>query len=146
MPSGPKIKATFKLKGADSLVRLAQGATARVRAAARGVIATYVIKIERKLKKELSTPGSGKTYTRDGTTHQASAPGESPATDTNRYKSNIRHELRRMSGKVVGDVKYAAPLEFGTQDIEPRPMWRPILNEEADNFFDDLGDAIRQAL
>lgn len=145
MPSGNS-KVTFKMKGTSSLVRLASAASAQARAAVKGVITTYAIRIERKLKKELATAGSGKTYTRGGVTHTASAPGESPASDTGRYRNNIRRELGRLAAKVVADVEYAAPLEYGTSDIEPRPMWRPIIKEEIPRFRGDIVNALDQVL
>lgn len=146
MPSGTKISASFELKGTSRLVKWATAVSARVRAAVRGVIATYALKVERKLKHKLSQPGSGQTYQRGGVAHTASAPGESPATDTGRYKSSIRHELRAISARVLTDVEYAAPLEFGTDDIEPRPMWEVVINEVEDDFIRDLRRAVNKAL
>jgi len=136
------VSATFKLRGADSFVRLASLASTRAQAAVQGVITTHALRIERLLKKELSTAGSGKTRGN----HTSSAPGESPASDTGRYRNSIRHELRRLAARVVTDVRYATVLEFGGEDIEPRPMWRPVIQKVANVFRRDIIHALDRVL
>lgn len=80
----------------------------------------------------LNREGSGKTYrSRRGTssgTHQASAPGEPPAPDTNTYRNSWQEEAETPDGlnRVVFTSDKRGPwLEFGTADMEPRPHATP---------------------
>jgi HK97 gp10 family phage protein len=85
------------------------------------------IRVQREAIKSLHQTGTGRQYGR----HQASAPGQPPATDTGRLAASIREELRQ-DGKglveVVGtNVVYARPLERGTRSMAPRPFLRRAL-------------------
>lgn len=77
-------------------------------------------------------PKSGRTYTRRSVTHQASAPGEYPATDLGGLVQGITTEVdRQMDGSVVGKIISSAPyskaLEYGTRNMEARPFMAPSL-------------------
>lgn len=87
-----------------------------------------------------SSSHSGRTYIRRGVAHQASAPGEPPATDTGRLVGSIRTEYdeAQMVGRVIASTKYAAMLEFGTQRMEPRPFMRPALENSHDEIVNDI--------
>jgi len=68
---------------------------------------------------------SGRVYKRRSVTHQASAPGEYPKTDTGKLVRNIFTERRGLLHYVVGSRASGAPhgrhLEFGTMHMRPRP-------------------------
>jgi len=103
------------------------------------------LEIERTIKQSIQKgPKTGRLYRRGsirrgsrrgrsgiGTFHQASAPGEPPATDTGRLVSSI--SIRRSDAGLtssigvqnVSSVKYARFLEFGTRRMKPRPFIRP---------------------
>lgn len=89
--------------------------------------------LERKIKEELSKPGSGRLYPRGKKrVHQASAPGEPPAVDFGRLRASVGQEEFRVLGAVLSikvgtNVEYALPLEYGTGKIKPRPFMRPAL-------------------
>ena len=76
-------------------------------------------------------PKTGKVYKRGkgqnlSREHQASAPGEAPATDTGRLVSSVYYEKTGPREATIGSrLAYAAFLEFGTQAIAPRPSWTP---------------------
>jgi hypothetical protein len=56
--------------------------------------------------------------------HQASAPGEFPATDTGTLVGSIDFRLKRgrtLMAEVGTDLDYGIWLEFGTQKMEARP-------------------------
>ena len=76
---------------------------------------------------------SGRTYQKYGPrrTHTASAPGESPATDTGGLVNSGFHELDAIALEVsVGFAKfYAALLEYGTRMMEKRPFLLPTVEE-----------------
>lgn len=81
------------------------------------------------IRRILNTPKTGRVYRRGGVTHQASAPGEAPASDTGRLVGSIETEYDEdeLTGRVVARVAYGEMLEYGTQTIEPRPFMRPAL-------------------
>lgn len=74
---------------------------------------------------ELSRPGTGRTYrtghrTAPHSTHQASAPGESPAVNTGRLRQSITAlRISPMNWRVGTNVDYALHLEFGTRRMAP---------------------------
>lgn len=74
---------------------------------------------------------SGRTYTRGGVTHTASAAGEYPASDTGFLASNI-HISRSpsgLSGAVESRANYSEALEFGTSKMAARPFLQPSAEE-----------------
>ena len=66
--------------------------------------------------------------------HQASAPGQPPATDTGQLVRSITMSVEGTEGEVIGVIRasapYAAMLEFGTSNIEPRPYMQPGLESQ----------------
>lgn len=86
-------------------------------------------------------PATGVVYQKSSPsrTHQASAPGEAPATDTGRLASSIVFEMTgRLSATVGSDLVYAAALEFGTATIDPRPAWLPAVEAARPKFMKRL--------
>lgn len=79
--------------------------------------------------------------------HQASAPGEAPATDTGRLVSSINNKIDPdgLGGVVEAATKYAEHLELGTRHIEPRPFLGPALDENRDKIVRGYKDAIKGA-
>lgn len=61
--------------------------------------------------------------------HQASAPDQPPAVDTGRLRASIAtfYDRARKVTYVGTPVQYAAPLEFGTARMAPRPYFRPAV-------------------
>lgn len=119
-------------------VTLYEGVLARIAADAgerglRGALG----KAETILKEDiLRRPGSGKIYGK----HQASAPGEPPAPDTNNLRSNtnadpnIREDGVDLVGRVVANAGYAEALEKGTERIAPRPFLGLLATDHADDL------------
>lgn len=81
----------------------------------------------------VSQPGTGRVYRRNGTFHQASAPGESPAVDTGALRQSIDSTIGPTDGGARGIVSatqsYAVNLEFGTERMAPRPFLSRIQRE-----------------
>jgi HK97 gp10 family phage protein len=80
---------------------------------------------------------SGRLYRRGGgRVHQASAPGESPASDTGNLVKNIISELERNNKTVyvVANTIYAFWLEFGTRLMAARPFLNRAV-EALNNFY-----------
>jgi HK97 gp10 family phage protein len=59
-----------------------------------------------------------------------SRPGDPPHTDTGRLRQSIKFEYSKGIGKVGSNLKYAAWLEFGTEDMAPRP-WLSVAVEKS---------------
>lgn len=80
---------------------------------------------------------SGATVTKynPSRTHQQSAAGEAPASDTGRLVNSIQHDVIRRGGNFVGRViastEYAIHLEFGTVNMGARPFMQPALRSSA---------------
>jgi len=88
-------------------------------------------------------PASGAVYTRGGVSHQASAPGEAPASDTERLAGSITFDKTGpMSATVGSDLVYAAALEFGSGRIDPRPAWVPAIEKITPKYIARLEKAL----
>ena len=77
-------------------------------------------------------PKSGRTYQRGNITHQASAPGQYPATDTGRLASSVMIDLPTpggLTGRVGTNVQYGPMLEFGTSRMAARPWLLPSFTQ-----------------
>jgi HK97 gp10 family phage protein len=78
--------------------------------------------------------------------HQASAPGEAPATDTGRLLNSIVADAEFVGNEITGyvraDVEYARFLEYGTRKILPRPFLIPAIERNAKR----IADLVRVAL
>lgn len=80
-------------------------------------------------------------------THQASEEDQAPATDTGRLKNSVVFESMGPAEVVVStNVLYGAWLEFGTQDIAPRPLWVPEAKKIQPKFVKRLEAALRDAM
>ncbi len=93
----------------------------------------------------MAEPKTGRLYTRGKVTHQASAPGESPAMDIGHLANSMR--VRR-AGRLVRVIEigaeYAAPLEFGTSRMAARPFLGPALEAVKGFFYRSMREIIRQ--
>lgn len=121
----------------------------RVRSAAMtGVIAGTELVKETAIKSIQSGNKSGRIYQRRGITHQASAPGEPPASDTGRLvqSTQTQFDTGELLGQVVFRTAYAAPLEFGTSRIEPRPYARPALEANRDKISQAIEREVSKVL
>ncbi|AWM37020.1 hypothetical protein GobsT_50790 [Gemmata obscuriglobus] len=108
-------------------------------------------KVEGDAKKSITAGGkTGRVYTRRSVTHQASAPGEAPASDTGRLVNSINSALNasELESTVTageGAVKYAAMLEFGTRHVAARPFMFPALEQNKAWITERLAAAVRKA-
>lgn len=100
-------------------------------------------------------PASGTIYKRGTITHQASAAGEYPKTDTGNLVASIKSQGLINDGKnqsgldvyLVGSpLVYAAYLEFGTLNMSARPWLYPTALSLKKKFEDNLNQAIKRAI
>lgn len=122
---------------------------ARVRQATmRGVVSGTEMLREEALRLIQDTPKTGRIYRRRGVEHQASAPGEPPASDTGRLVQSIRTEYfpDELKGVLQASTAYAAFLEFGTSRMEPRPFMRPAVSNKRADIEKTINDEVADEL
>ena len=92
-------------------------------------------------------PATGRVYRRRSVAHQASAPGEAPASDTGRLRNSITFKQESPLTVTVGSqLAYARYLEFGTRHIARRPAWAPAAMQAEPKFRKRLEAAIAGAI
>lgn len=88
-------------------------------------------KIRERIRKKLNEPKSGRRYG----AHTASAPGESPASDSEAYEKSLEISDATLEAELLSNLEYPLMLETGTENsegetlIEPRPMWQETIDE-----------------
>lgn len=124
------LRTTFSFDPSSVLRGLA-AAKAEYNRRAKRAITLGVLFFEREVKKELSKPGTGRSYPRGRKVHIASAPGEPPAVDTGQLRASITHlvevEFLKYVGHVGSNLDKATHLEFGTKNMAARPFLRTTL-------------------
>lgn len=119
----------------NRFVEIADGMTAK----AGQIVKTTIRRIEARAKGSLSGARSGHIYRRGakGTIlHQASAPGEPPATDIGNLVNSIGSRMiGAAEGEVTVSAEYAAVLEFGGVHMAPRPFFTPAVKAEWPEFI-----------
>jgi len=68
---------------------------------------------------------SGRVYKRGGVSHQASAPGQYPASDSGVLAGSVNSEITPTSAIVGTNTFYGPYLEFGTAKMAARPWLLP---------------------
>lgn len=94
-------------------------------------------------------PKTGRVYKKYSPirTHQASSPGQSPATDTGRLASSIVANISGKTAEVIANTEYAAALEFGykANNLEARPFMVPAMEKERPAFNRRLSKILQKA-
>lgn len=92
---------------------------------------------------------TGKIYKRRGIEHQASGPGEYPASDTGRLASSIRINKGLLSAEVGSDVLYAKFLEpdeaMEGNRLQPRPFLEPSFEKNKEKINALIDKVIEEA-
>lgn len=105
---------------------------AKIRPAAmQGVMEGVGIVEDRAVFLITNPPKTGRIYKRRGVFHQASAPGEAPASDTGALVNARRIEAneQNLSARLIFSSGHAAFLEYGTIRMAARPFARRSLTE-----------------
>lgn len=82
----------------------------------------------------------------------ASNPGDPPNSDTGRLVQSIKFDFQKSGqiGRVGSNLKYAAYLEFGTENMAPRPWLSTAVeavNKEVPQIFEEqINDAIKKVV
>lgn len=140
---------TLRLEGTEALNRALRRLDADARKEVKKAVDATGLSLRGTIvKKYQRGPATGEVYQKYNPrrTHQASAPGEAPATDTGRLASSVTIEDTGPIEIEVGtEVEYGPYLEFGTRDIDPRPNWVPSVQEEEPKYVRRVEAAIRRA-
>lgn len=127
------MKVTAKVRGAERIrQRLRALGHAGEEAAREALQKTAEEVAARAQQLVLDPPKTGRVYARGSVAHQASAPGEAPASDTGNLVGLIGVDavnLPRLRISIFSSAKYSAALEFGTSKMAPRPFLRRALRE-----------------
>lgn len=90
---------------------------------------------------------SGRVYKRRNVVHRASAPGQSPASDTGfLVRSIIAQVSGEMTAQLVVKANYAVHLEYGTQKMAARPFVRPAAEKAAVKGAEIIQSYVNQVL
>lgn len=117
-------------------------------AAVADAVEDTVYEIDEQVKNRIARgPATGRVYEKYNPrrTHQASAPGEAPMTDTGRLVSSVYVDPGRLSATVGSRLAYAAYLEYGTRRMGARPVWRPVAEKEAKEFRKRIIENLKRA-
>jgi phage gpG-like protein len=144
------IKFTTKWFGLDTLAK--EEFEALIKPTERAIMKATLF-YEGRVKKKLSGPRSGRIYIVNGRPHQASAPGEPPASMTGALRQSITHtdviwEGFEAHAEVGSNKPYAARLEWGGVDdrgirILPRPYFSATWEEEEPHMQAILDSAVK---
>lgn len=98
----------------------------------------------------MSGPKTGRIYQRYNPfrLHQASAPGQAPASDMGLLVASVDAEVDPQQFNIVlsASAPYARDLEYGTSKMAPRPFLLPTIYEYRDRIVDGIRRAIKGAL
>lgn len=146
------VKLITKWVGLDTL---AKEELAALVAPTNRAIMKAMLYYEGKVKKKLTGKRSGRIYIVNGRPHQASAPGEPPASMTGALRQSITHtdviwSGETASGEVGTNKPYGARLEFGGVDsngvrILPRPYFSATWLEEEEHMQMILDQAVKNS-
>lgn len=139
---------TIELRGSQALQTALADLGGEIRQAVGGEIAAIAAEAEAGIKLKIQQGSkSGRIYTRGKRAHQASAPGESPASDTGALLGSIYSERETDLTYTVGSrAVYAAYLEYGTRKMAERPFFRPVVDEITLVFEARMANAVAEVL
>jgi hypothetical protein len=113
-------------------------------------VSATALEIQGDVKKRIERgPASGRVYQKykPDRTHQASAPGQAPMTDSGDLaKFVIFNVVNKMTAEVTNHLDYAPMLEFGTFKIAPRPAWVPATEAAAPKFRKRIEAALARVI
>jgi HK97 gp10 family phage protein len=137
-----------RIQGLDRLNAKLRALPNQVAQPVRNAIATAALTVQTEAQNSVRQPGRGRVYKRGSRTHQASAPGDPPASDTGRLLGSIETTLldNGFAAEVGTGVAYGRHLEFGTSKIAPRPWLFPALEKHRVRITEHIANAVRSAL
>lgn len=107
------------------------------RGAMQGVVEGIGIVEQRAVHLITNPPKTGRVYKRRGVVHQASAPGEAPASDSGTLVNARRIEIdeTNVAARLIFSALHALFMERGTRNVAPRPFATRSLTETKDQVL-----------
>lgn len=138
---------SIELQGKEEFRRAILAASQAVKDEVEAEVVATAIELRANIVKSIARgPKTGQVYRRGNVTHQASAPGQAPATDTGRLVNNIYFERLGATTAAVGStLVYAEHLEYGTRKMAARPFFRPAVEKMRKQFQKRLEIAVWRA-
>ncbi len=122
---------TARLEGLEELRAALDGKTEELDRAIGQVLNATGLELRTEIIRRYNRgPASGRIYQKykPRRTHQASAPGQAPMSDTGRLANATTYStIGPLTVEVRNNLQYARALEYGTARIAQRPAWRPAL-------------------
>jgi HK97 gp10 family phage protein len=137
------------VRGADKLVKQLNRLPVDARSGIGKALAVSVMELDAYAKQKIQGGGrGGKVYRRRTVTHQASAPGEFPKTDTGQLVSSLffRIGADKLSAFFGTKLAYGRYLEFGTSRMRARPWLRPTYKANEVKIVDRVRAAVLDAV
>ena len=138
---------TIKIEGLDEL-RTALNAM-DFDGAVNQAIAETALEMESRVVRAIHrSPASGRVYEKYNPrrTHRASAPGQPPKSDTGALAGSVYSDIAPGMATVGSRLAYASYLEYGTQNMAPRPIWVPEAERARDALRDRITENLRDIL
>jgi len=140
---------SVKVEGLDKIQNATLAVQKAVEAELKKGLYASAKKVEGEAKRSITAGGkTGRIYKRRSVTHQASAPGEAPASDTGALVNRgfrVEPEDTSLSVAVIVGTEYAKALEFGTTKMAARPFMFPALEKSKAWIAERLAQAVRTA-
>lgn len=137
------------VRNTDRVIRKLQQIPMDMRSGIGQALGASVVQLDAYAKQQIQGGGrSGRVYRRGRVTHQASAPGEYPKTDTGQLVASLffRVGSDKLSAFFGTKLAYGKYLEFGTSRMKARPWLRRTLKANADAIRKRVAEAINEAL
>ena len=138
-----------RLTGGDRLKRRLAGLTPALKKPVAREINAGALAVHGEMVRAIqSGPKTGRVYKRRSVRHQASAPGEAPATDTGSLVGSlaIEPDPDGLGTKVLARSGYAMWLEFGTRRMAARPFFQRSFELHKKKIRRAIGAAVKAAL
>lgn len=141
---------TIELTGSKELAAALDRASNEIREQVSEVVIGTAMALKADIAQRIQRgPASGRVYQKYNPrrTHQASAPGQAPMSDTGRLANNIFFDTEGQMSAVVGStIAYAVMLEYGTRKMAARPFFTPAVEAMRPKFAKQLERAISGAM
>ncbi|MBZ9674550.1 hypothetical protein [Mesorhizobium sp. ES1-1] len=137
------------VRGSDKLIKQLNQIPLQARAGIGNALAGSVVLLDAYAKQKIQGGGrAGRVYTRRTVSHQASAPGEFPKTDTGQLVSSLffRVAADKLSAFFGTTLAHGRYLEYGTSRMAARPWLRPTLKANASAITERVRNAVNEAL
>lgn len=137
------------VRNADKIIRKLSQLRLDARAGIGTALAVSVIQMDAYAKQKIQGGGrSGRVYRRRSVSHQASAPGEFPKTDTGQLVSSLyfRVAANKLSAFFGTKLNYGTYLEYGTSRMRARPWLKPTFKANAQSIRERVRKAVNDAI